>query len=178
MNRSPVILSCSDAAGSGIQAHAQMLVPIIKEAFQEMTMKIQPYLFFDGQCESAMTFYARAVGGVVEFSMRYGDSPDPVPPEHLPPGGAQSILHGRVRIGDSVLMMSDGVAPEGGGFRGFSLSLQYQEEGTARRVFDALAEDGRVLMPLTPTFFSPCYGMLQDRFGVQWMVMVVDPQAG
>ncbi len=134
-------------------------------------MRIEPYLFFNGQAEEALAFYASALGGQVESKMRYAECPDPVPPEHLPPGGPQKLLHASLRVGEMALMMSDGVPREGGGFRGFSLTLQYGTEADARRVFDALAEGGQVLMPMGPTFFSPCYGMLVDRFGVQWMVM-------
>lgn len=140
-------------------------------------MNLQPYLFFNGQCEVALEFYAKALNGVIEARIRYGESPDPVPEEHLPEGGAQSILHGRLRIGEQRLSMSDGTLAEGEGHRGFSLSLAYQDEVEARTVFDALSEGGSVLMPLGATFFSPCYGMLKDRFGVQWMVMVFDPSA-
>lgn len=135
-------------------------------------MRIEPYLFFNGNAEEALTFYERALGARVEIMMRYADSPDPVPPEHMPPGGPQKLLHASLLIGDARLMMSDGVPLDGGGFRGFSLSLQYPAEPEARRAFDALAEGGRIIMPIGRTFFSPCFGMLFDRFGVQWMVMV------
>lgn len=138
-------------------------------------MKIEPYLFFDGNAEEALAFYEQALGAKTEGKMRYADSPHPVPPEHMPPGGPQKLLHASLLIGDQRLMMSDGVPLEGGGFRGFSLTLQFPAELEARRTFDALAGGGRVLMPLGQTFFSPCYGMLLDRFGVQWMVMVVPP---
>lgn len=139
-------------------------------------MKLEPYLFFNGQAEDALTFYERALGARVESKMRYAECPDPVPPKHLPPGGPQKLLHARLRLGDAALMMSDGVLRETGGFRGFSLTLQYNAETDARRAFDALADGGQVLMPMGPTFFSPAYGMLLDRFGVQWMVMVCAPQ--
>ena len=140
-------------------------------------MKIEPYLFFNGNAEEALAFYERALGAKVEAKMRYADCPDPVPPEHMPPGGPQKLLHASLLIGDARIMMSDGVPLESGGFRGFSLSLQYSTEAEARRTFDALAHGGRILMPIGKTFFSPCYGMLLDRFGVQWMVMVCDPQS-
>jgi len=140
-------------------------------------VKIEPYLFFNGNAEEALAFYERALGAKVEAKMRYADCPDPVPPEHMPPGGPQKLLHASLLIGDARIMMSDGVPLESGGFRGFSLSLQYSTEAEARRTFDALAHGGRILMPIGKTFFSPCYGMLLDRFGVQWMVMVCDPQS-
>lgn len=139
-------------------------------------MRLEPYLHFDGQAEEALAFYERALGAKLEAKMRYADCPDPVPPEHMPPGGPQKLLHARLRLGEAVLMMSDGVPREGGGFGGFSLTLQYSAEADARSAFAALADGGQVLMPIGPTFFSPCYGMLVDRFGVQWMVMVWTPQ--
>lgn len=139
-------------------------------------MKIEPYLFFDGNAEEALAFYERALGAMVEAKMRYADCPDPVPPEHMPPGGPQKLLHASLLVGDARIMMSDGVPLERGGFRGFSLSLQYPTEAEARRVFDALAGGGRILMPIGPTFFSPCYGMLLDRYAVQWMVMACTGQ--
>jgi PhnB protein len=135
-------------------------------------VKLEPYLFFDGNAEEALAFYERALGAEVETKMRYADSPDPVPPEHMPPGGPQKLLHASLLAGDARIMMSDGVPLERGGFRGFSLTLQSPTEGEARRTFDALADGGRILLPIGPTFFSPCYGMLLDRYGVQWMVMV------
>lgn len=138
-------------------------------------MRIEPYLFFNGQAEEALAFYERALGGQVESKMRYAECPDPVPPEQLPPGGPQKLLHARLHLGEMALMMSDGVPRDGGGFRGFSLTLQYSTEADARRVFDVLTEGGQMLLPLSRTFFSPCYGMLVDRFGVQWMVMVCTP---
>lgn len=135
-------------------------------------MKIEPYLFFDGQAEEAMAFYEQALGAQREAAMRYADCPDPIPPEYMPPGGPQKILHGSLLVEGQRLMLSDGVPLESGGFRGFSLTLQYDSETRARHVFEQLADQGRTIMPLAPTFFSPCYGMLLDRFGVQWMVMV------
>lgn len=135
-------------------------------------MKIQAYLFFDGQAEEALTFYAQVLGAKVEAKMRYGDSPDPIPPEYMPAGGPQKLLHASLIVDGERLMLSDGVPQDGGGFRGFSLTLQYPTEQEARRVFDALSVDGKITMPIGPTFFSPCYGMLTDRYGVEWMVMV------
>lgn len=141
-------------------------------------MKIEPYLFFDGNAEEALSFYEQALGGKIESRMRYADAPDPVPAEHLPPGGPQKLLHASLLIDGQRLMFSDGLPRESGGFRGFSLTLQYEHEADARRSFEALGDGGNVLMPMGPTFFSPCYGMLVDRFGVQWMVMAYEAQPG
>lgn len=135
-------------------------------------MRIEPYLFFNGQAEEAMAFYEKALGARREAAMRFGESPEPIPAECMPPGGPQKIMHGSLLIQGQRLMFSDGTPLDGGGFRGFSLALQYGAEDQARIAFEHLSAEGRVIMPLGPTFFSPCYGMLVDRFGVQWMVMV------
>jgi PhnB protein len=141
-------------------------------------MKIEPYLFFNGAAEEAIAFYERALGAAVEMKMRYADCPDPVPPEHMPPGGPQKLLHASILIGGARVMMSDGVPLDGDGFRGFSLSLQYPAEPEARRAFEALTDGGRVTMPIGPTFFSPCFGMLADRFGVEWMISAAPAHSG
>lgn len=138
-------------------------------------MKIESYLFFDGQAEEAMAFYEQAIGAKIEGKMRYADCPEPIPAEYMPPGGPQKILHGSLLIDEQRLMFCDGTPDESGGFRGFSLTLQYPSEADVRQAFDKLAEGGSVRMPLGATFFSPCFGQLTDRFGVQWMVMVALP---
>lgn len=132
--------------------------------------QLQPYLFFGGRCEEAIAFYASAIGARQEFLMRYAECPDPIPPSMLPPGFENKIMHASIRIGDQVVMASDGCAA-GGQFEGFSLALTVPTPAEARRAFDALAAGGAVTMPLAPTFWSPMYGMLKDHFGVQWMVM-------
>lgn len=140
-------------------------------------MKLSTYLFLDGRAGEALDFYAAALGATVEASMRFSDSPDPVPAEYLPPSGPDSIMHASLLVDGQRLMLSDGACPgvEDGrhaGLGGFSLTAAYAAESDARRVFNALADGGEVLMALGPTFFSPSYGQLVDRFGVQWMVMV------
>lgn len=139
-------------------------------------MKIEPYLFFDGNAEEALAFYAQALNAKLEAKLRYADCPDPVPPECIPPGGRQKIMHACLLIDGQRLMMSDGTPQEAGAFRGFCLSLEYPTEAEARNIFGRLADGGRILMPMGPTFFSPCFGMLSDRFGVQWMVMILDEE--
>lgn len=133
-------------------------------------MPIQPYLMFDGRCEEAIGFYERALGAKVEMMMRFRESPDPVPEGMLPPGSEDKVMHASLRIGDAVVMMSDGNCSGAPTFGGFSLSYAVPDEATARRAFDALAEGGQVQMPLGKTFWSPCFGMLTDRYGVGWMV--------
>src|SRR5262249_46665046 len=134
-------------------------------------MLVQPYLSFNGRCEEAIQFYRKAVGAEVLMMMRFKESPEPPPPGAVPPGSENKIMHSSLRIGDSTVMATDGGCQGDAGFQGFSLSLTVPSEAEADRVFTALAEGGQVRMPLTKTFFSPCFGMLADRFGVGWMVI-------
>jgi PhnB protein len=134
-------------------------------------MVVQPYLFFDGRCEEAIEFYRKAVGAEPVMMMRYKESPEPPPPGMVPPG-PDKIMHASLKIGDTMVMASDGCAQGNPKFEGFSLSVTASSEAEAERVFAALGEGGQVRMPMTKTFFSPRFGMLADRFGVGWMVIV------
>jgi PhnB protein len=134
---------------------------------------IQPYLFFGGRCEEALDFYKSAIGAEVQMLMRYSDSPDPMPPGMLPAGYENKVMHASFKIGSTVLMASDGCGgEESKGFRGFSLSLALGTEAETDLAFNALAVGGEVTMPLAKTFWSPRFGMLQDKFGMGWMVTV------
>lgn len=135
-------------------------------------MKVEPYLFFEGRCEEAVEFYRRAAGAEVLMLMRYSESPDPPPPDMLPPGSEDKVMHACLRIGDTQVMASDGGCTGQSGFKGFSLSITVADAATADRLFAGLAEGGKVLMPLGKTFWSPRFGMLTDRFGVGWMINV------
>jgi len=134
-------------------------------------MHIQPYLFFEGSCEQAIQFYRDAVGAEVQMLLRFKDLPEGEP-GMVPPGSADKIMHASLQIGQSKLMMSDGRCSGTPGFAGFSLSLAVADDAEAQRVFAALEDGGQVVMPLAKTFFSPRFGMVRDRFGVQWMVIV------
>ena len=136
-------------------------------------MQIQPYLFFDGRCEEAIEFYKSRLGAKVEMLMRYKESPEPPQPGTMPPGSEDKVMHSSLRIGDAVLMASDGHCAGKPSFQGFSLSLTARDEAEADRLFGALADGGQVQMPLGKTFFSPRFGMVADRFGVSWMVIVM-----
>src|SRR3954468_10531296 len=136
------------------------------------SMLVQPYLFFDGRCEEALDFYASALGAEVTMVMRYRDAPDPPPPGMIAPGSEGKIMHASFRLGETIVMASDGRCGGQLEFKGFSLSLTVASEGEADRVFAALAEGGQVHMPLGTTFFAPRFGMVADRFGVSWMVIV------
>lgn len=136
-------------------------------------MQIQPYLFFNGRCEEALDFYRGALGAEVEMLMRFRDSPEPPPPGVCPPGSDDKVMHACFRIGETVVMASDGRCTGQPDFQGFSLSLNAPTETEAERLFGALAEGGEIRMPMMKTFFSPRFGMVADRFGVSWMVNVM-----
>jgi PhnB protein len=133
---------------------------------------IQPYLFFGGRCEEAIEFYRKALGAEVEMSTRFKEAPEKQP--GMPECFEDKIMHATLRIGDTLLMASDGRCEGEANFEGFSLSITVTNEAEAERVFAALGEGGLVTMPLEKTFWSPKFGMLQDRFGVGWMVSVQD----
>jgi len=134
-------------------------------------MQIQPYLFFEGRCEEALEFYKKALGAKVEMLMRYKESPEP-PNKECGPIDPDKVMHASLRIGEATVMASDGFASGKPNFQGFSLSLDAKDEAHARKLFGALAEGGEVRQPLIKTFFSPAFGMVADRFGVGWMVIV------
>lgn len=132
---------------------------------------VQPYLFFGGRCDEALELYRTALDIKVDMLMRFSESPEPMPPGMLQPGFEKKVMHAAFRIGESTIMASDGCDDEAS-FSGFSLAVNVENEARAHRVFDALSAGGSVKMPLAKTFWSPCYGMLTDRFGLGWMVMV------
>jgi len=134
-------------------------------------MIVQPYLFFDGRCEEAIEFYRTALGAKVEMLMRNQESPEPAPPGMLPPGSENKVMHASLRIGDSVVMASDGHCGGKPQFMGFSLSITAASDAEADRLFAAVSAGGNVTMPLTKTFFASRFGMCTDRFGVHWMVL-------
>ncbi len=130
---------------------------------------VQPYLFFEGRCDEALEFYRQALGAEVEMLMRFKDSPEP---GGCPGASPDKVMHASFRIGETRLMASDGRCTGKPSFQGFALSLSVPTEAEADRRFAALAKGGQVQMPLTRTFFSPRFGMVADRFGVMWMVIV------
>ncbi|HLP76986.1 MAG TPA: VOC family protein [Candidatus Paceibacterota bacterium] len=131
---------------------------------------VQPYLFFNGRCEEAVEFYRKALGAEVEMMLRFKESPEPPPPGRLPAGFENKIMHCSFRVGQTTIMASDGCSEGKTSFEGFSLSISVHTTAEAGRIFAALAEGGKVEMPLGKTFWSPCFGMLEDKFGIGWMV--------
>ncbi|HPW30195.1 MAG TPA: VOC family protein [Rhodoferax sp.] len=134
-------------------------------------MKLEPYAFFNGRCDEAIAFYKEALGAEVTFLMRTNESPDPVPPGALPAGFENKVMHATLKIGGNMLMVSDGNSTEPSGFKGFRLSLGVETTQEAERIFNALLPGGNVIMPLGKTFWSPAFGMLNDKFGMGWMVI-------
>jgi len=130
---------------------------------------VQPYLFFGGRCEEALEFYRTAIGAKIERLVRFKESPEP---QGLPDCFDDKIMHASVRIGKTTLMVSDGQCEGDQNFDGFSLSITVPDVMQAENIFAALAENGLVVTPLEKTFWAPRFGMLQDRFGVSWMVSV------
>ncbi len=138
-------------------------------------MKVQPYLFFDGRCEEALEYYRKTLGARIEMLMRFKDSPEPPAPGMIPPGAEDKVMHASFRIGETTVLASDGRCmgqPSSQRFHGFALTLTVRENAEAEQLFARLADGGQVQMPLATTFFSPRFGVVADRFGVSWMIVV------
>ncbi|WP_159728899.1 VOC family protein [Methylosinus sp. Ce-a6] len=138
-------------------------------------MTIEPYLFFAGRADEAIAFYANALGAEVRMLLRHKDNPEPPPQGVIAPGFEDKVMHSTLKIGDAILHASDGCGqeePGATGFNGFALSISAKDEPDADRIFGALVDGGEVRMPLGKTFFSPRFGMVADRFGVLWIVIV------
>jgi PhnB protein len=131
-------------------------------------MHVQSYLFFDGRCEEAIEFYRKALGAEVTMLMRFKESPEPPRPGMTPPGSENKVMHASFRIGDTTVMASDGECRGKPNFQGMALSLTVASDAEAER----LGDGGEVKMPMSKTFFSSRFGMVADRFGVSWMVIV------
>ncbi|WP_428030158.1 VOC family protein [Ancylobacter sp.] len=135
-------------------------------------MKVQAYLMFNGRTEEAIEFYKKALDAEVTALMRFRDAPEPPPPGMIPQGWDDKVMHSSFRVGETELMASDGCQSDGAAFAGVSLSLSLANAAEAEARFAALSEGGTVTMPLGATFFASSFGMLTDRFGVSWMIVV------
>jgi PhnB protein len=139
---------------------------------EEIEMKVQSYINFDGRCEEALEFYKSAVGAQVQPLRRFSDAPPCPEGGCFAPGAENKVMHAAFSIGETEILASDGRNLGQPEFRGISLSLFANDKPEAERLFSALADGGQIQMPLTETFFSPAFGMLADRFGVEWMIIV------
>ena len=133
-------------------------------------MLVQPYLMFGGRCDEAVEFYRKSIGAEVEMLMRFKESPDEPPPGMMPPNWGDKVMHASIKFGDTQVMASDGCETTSN-FQGFSLALSVASEADAARKFGALSDGGKVTMQLTKTFFAKSFGMLTDKFGINWMVI-------
>lgn len=133
---------------------------------------IEPYLFFPGTCEQAVEFYKTALDAKVDILMRYSEAPEPPPPDLLKPGLENKVMHTSFHIGDSMIMASDDGCGDGKPISGFSLSIALDDKAQATKYFNALSEGGEITMPLGETFWSPLFGSVTDKFGVNWMINV------
>jgi PhnB protein len=133
-------------------------------------MNVQPYLFFDGRCEEAIEFYKKTLGAKVEMLMRFKEAPDQ---SMISPGSGEKVMHAAIKIGDSTLFVSDGRNTGKPQFEGFSLTVYAKDEAEADKLFGVLGDGGQVRMPMDKTFFAKRFGVLADKFGVSWMVLVV-----
>lgn len=134
-------------------------------------MQVQPYLNFDGRCDEALEFYKKTIGARVAMLMRFKDAPDK---SMITPGSENKVMHSAVQVGDSMVLMSDGRCGGNANFHGIALTISAKTETEADQLFNGLADGGQVTMPMGKTFFSPKFGMLADKFGVGWMVLVAD----
>lgn len=132
-------------------------------------MQVQPYLFFDGRCDEALEFYKKVLGAKVDMLMRFKDAPDQ---SMISPGSKDKVMHAAVHVGDTQLLMSDGRCLGKPNFQGFALTITAPDAAEGERSFSALAEGGQVQMPLAETFFASRFGMVADKFGVGWMILV------
>jgi PhnB protein len=130
-------------------------------------MQLNPYLLFNGQCEAAFNFYAQLLGGKIEGMLTHAGTPAE---EYVPAEWRNKILHARMTVGDNVLMASDAPPDRYEQPKGFSVSIQLNDRSEAERIFNALAENGKMQMPFEKTFWAVGFGMCVDRFGIPWMV--------
>ena len=132
-------------------------------------MHVQPYLNFDGRCDETLAFYKKAIGVELGMLMRWKDSPDKT---MCTPDNAEKVMHAQFQIGDTTVMASDGRNTGKPNFQGITLSISASTAAEADGIFAGLADGGQVQMPMGKTFFSPRFGMVADKFGVGWMILV------
>ena len=113
-------------------------------------MLVQPYLFFGGRCEEALDFYRTALSAEVQMLTRFKESPEPQP--NMPDCFDNKVMHASFRVGETVLMASDGMCDGKANFEGFSLSIVAPDEKETNRIFAALSEGDLVTIPLEKTF--------------------------
>ncbi len=135
-------------------------------------MQLSPYLLFNGNCEAAFNFYEKCGVGKIDGLMKHAGTPAE---EHVPAEWRDKIMHGRLLVGDDVLMASDSPPEHQKKQQGFYVSLQLKDVAEGERLFNALAENGTIAMPFGETFWAAGFGMCTDQFGIPWMVNCESP---
>jgi PhnB protein len=130
-------------------------------------MQINPYLNFNGQCEAALKFYEKSLGGKIVFKITYGESPMA---KETPAELHKQILHARFIVGTNVLMASDCPPGRYDEPKGITISISIEDPKEAESIFTALSEKGTICMPIQETFWAHRFGMLTDQFGIPWMI--------
>lgn len=130
-------------------------------------MLINPYLSFNGQCESAFLFYAKCLRGNIDAMIKHRDTPIA---DQVPHDWQDKVIHARLSVGNFVLMGGDAPADHYEAPRGFSVTLSVDDVKEAERLFKDLSLSGQVRMPLQQTFWAQAFGMLVDQFGTPWMI--------
>jgi PhnB protein len=137
-------------------------------------MNVQPYLSFEGRAQEAIDFYKSALGATVDMVMHFKDAPPDVQAQ-MPAASKDKVMHAAFRVGDTQIMATDGNCSGKAGFSGISLTLNAADDAEAEKLFAALGAGGQVTMPMSETFFANRFGMVADKFGVNWMVIVPKP---
>ena len=138
-------------------------------------MRLEPYLFFNGRTEEALAFYQKALGAQTLSVLQFKDSPEGV---NATPEWLDKVMHATFRIGSSMIMASDGVNATPQVFSGFSISIAADDVESGQKMFAALSEGGDIRMAWQRTFWTSGFGMVSDRFGIPWMVSVMDDLEG
>jgi PhnB protein len=136
-------------------------------------MQLNPYLTFNGQCEEAFKFYEKALGGKIQAMFPYEATPAG---EHVPADWGKKIMHAALVAGEASLLGSDAMPDKYQQPKGISVALHVKEPAEAERIFHALAENGKVTMPIQETFWALRFGTCADRFGIPWMINCAKPQ--
>ncbi len=134
-------------------------------------MHVQAYLSFEGRCAEALEFYKQAIGAEILCAMKFSESPEACPEGALPPGSEDKIMHSAFKVGDTEIMATDGSCTGKASFQGISLTISVTSDAEVERLYQALSDGGQATMPLNKTFFASSFGMVNDRFGVCWMLI-------
>ena len=129
-------------------------------------MNFTPYLNFNGTCSEAFKFYERVLGGKIEFLQTHAESPMK---DHVPADWQDKVIHVCLNVNGQRLMGSDAPAEQFAPAQGIYINIQVPDTGEGQRVFESLAQGGKITMPYAKTFWSPGFGMLVDRYGTPWM---------